>query len=276
MIFRFMSSVQHIYKQLNANEGLLYSWFSSMHTRVDILLRGESEEQLKSVVDEMYHRLDALEKIGNFYDSQSELYNVNHQAFKSPIVLSDELYEMIRLCLDYHKETLGYFDVAVQSAGYSPESISSIVLLPESRSVYFKQEGVQIDLSGFLKGYALEELRKIMAKNRLEHGLINMGNSSVLAVGNHPNGEGWKVGFGSSSATDQPVLLCNQCLTTSGNETEERSHIVSPRSGKKVEGVRRTSVVTDSGITGEVLSIAFLLATPEEQQELKKLRYTTN
>lgn len=49
-----------------------------------------------------------------------------------------------------------------------------------------------------------------------------MGNSSILALGNHPVGSGWKI---------NDILLHNECLTTSGNDSPSRRHIVSPQNG---------------------------------------------
>ncbi len=60
------------------------------------------------------------------------------------------------------------------------------------------------------KGYALETIKSILNECVIENALINMGNSSVLALGNHPVGTGWKV---------NNILLHNECLTTSGNDS---------------------------------------------------------
>lgn len=44
-------TIQHIYKT-HDNDGLLYAWFSSMHTRVDIILSCQkSEKELMSAVN---------------------------------------------------------------------------------------------------------------------------------------------------------------------------------------------------------------------------------
>ena len=77
--------------------------------------------------------------------------------------------------------------------------------------------------------------------------------------GNHPVGTGWKV---------NNILLHNECLTTSGNDSPERRHIVSPRDGKLVEGARQISVVTTSGAIGEILSTALFAADSEQTKVL--------
>ena len=86
-----------------------------------------------------------------------------------------------------------------------------------------------------------------------------MGISSVLALGNHPVGTGWRV---------NDILLYDECLTTSGNDSPERRHIVSPQDGKLVEGARQISVVTTNGAIGEILSTALFAADSEQRKAL--------
>ena len=93
----------------------------------------------------------------------------------------------------------------------------------------------------------------------IENALINMGNSSILALGNHPVGSGWKI---------NDILLHNECLTTSGNDSPNRRHIVSPQNGKLVEGVKQIAVVTANGSIGEILSTALFAADSEQTKAL--------
>ena len=166
---------------------------------------------------------------------------------------------MIDLCLEYNGKTLGCFDITVHSENYNQNTIQSVHLSAEDHSIYFSRPGVAVNLSGFLKGYALETIKSILNECVIENALINMGNSSVLALGNHPVGTGWKV---------NNILLHNECLTTSGNDSPERRHIVSPRDGKLVEGTRQISVVTTNGAIGEILSTALFAADGEQSKDL--------
>lgn len=291
--------IQHVYRSSHEGDGLFYAWFLSMHTRVDIILCSrKSEEELLLTVNHIYDTLCQLEKTANYYDPTSELARVNRMAATSPVVLSEELYAMIDLCLEYNKKTLGCFDITVLSNNYDRNTIHSVQLSAEERSVFFRQSGVTLNLSGFLKGYALEKIKSILKESMIENALINMGNSSVLALGNHPMGKGWKINFGwaanastnastntatnatadtattaatdASANTDNPqsILLYNECLTTSGNESSQRKHIISPRSGEFVKGARQIAVVTADGSIGEILSTGLFAADDEQREAL--------
>lgn len=108
------TAIQHLYRPSHEGDGLLYVWFPSMHTRVDILLCSQkSEEELLSVAERIHEALSCLEKTANYYDPASELAVVNRTASVSPVVLSSQLYAMVDLCLEYHEKTSGCFDVTV-------------------------------------------------------------------------------------------------------------------------------------------------------------------
>lgn len=260
------TTVQHLYKRSYNDQGLLYAWFLSMHTRVDIVLCSwKSEEELLLVVNRIFKELCRLEKVANFYDPISELSFVNRTASISPVVLSEELYAMIDLCLEYNDKTLSCFDITVYSENYNQDTIHSVHLSTEERSICFRRPGIAINLSGFLKGYALESIKGILKEFMIEDALVNIGNSSILALGNHPVGSGWKI---------NNILLQNECLTTSGNDSPERRHIVSPRSGSLVEGAKQIAVVTTDGAIGEIVSTS-LFAADKEQREVLLARFSS-
>lgn len=259
--------VQFQYKDLDhQKQGMLYAWFAAMHTRIDMILCHKTEDELKDVAHQIEAELATLEKLASYYDKTSELYAVNQKAARHPVALSKALYAIIEAALQYRGRTWGCFDISIQSEGYHKDTWQNIKLLPDCSSVYFEQAGIRIDLSGLLKGYALDKTQQILHANGINDALISMGNSSVLGMGNHPYGKGWKVSFDGQAGTSahDSVLLQDQCLTTSGNNTKERKHIISPQTGNYIEGQRQVAVVTAGGEVGEVLSTALFVATPEQ------------
>lgn len=222
-----------------------------------------------------------IEKTVNYYDSESELSQVNRIASIQPVSISRLLYTMISFCLKHHEETLGCFDITINSDNYNQDTIHSICLSAEENTLFFRKKGITIDLSGFAKGHALEKIREILQVHRIENALINMGNSSVLAMGNHPHGKGWKVDFGNQaniaeSIQNPTLFLHDECLTTSGNDTPTRKHIVSPHSGNLIDGVKQVAVVTDDGAVGEILSTCLFVANQEQRDILiKRFRLKT-
>ncbi len=263
--------IQHLSKPMN-DGCLLYAWFSSMHTRVDILLYGEDEEKQLTIVRLIYEESYRLEQLANFYED-SELSRINRKAAQEPMKVSSELFDMVSFCLSAHSRTLGYFDIAVHSDGYNTETIHSISLSLMDRTINFGKLGVKINLSGYLKGYAIEKIRGILNDWGQRNALVNMGNSSVLAIGNHPYGKGWKVAFGNGVSLpngENDAWLFDECLTTSGNDSEGRKHIIDPFTGQLVRGNRQVAVITNNGEEGEILSTALFAVGAEKQGILRK------
>ena len=253
---------QHIYKVLDNETSLYYAWFQAMHTRVDIALTSvECEANLTQVVESIQHKLFMLEHLSNFFDEKSELSKVNQQAAYHPVKVTEELFHIFEKCMEYNEQTLGCFDVCIQSAGYNKSLCQSIQLNPSKHTVSFPVEGMKVDLSGFIKGYAIDRIAELLNESGIQNGLVNLGNSSILSMGNHPCGEGWKLSNG--------YVLKNQCMTVSGNDVPSRKHIFSPSVGQWVEGVGTVMLVTESGTLGEVLSTAFFAASSEQRTRLK-------
>lgn len=258
-----MQLIQHIYKEVDSIT-IFYAWFASMHTRVDIVL-SEKEEIGKQIAEEIYKKLHILEKIGNCYNPSSELSAVNNIRSGTPIIVSNDLFSIIKTCIDYNKKTAGYFDISIDSDNYNIDTLKHIFISDKDSSITLNRKGIKLNLLGFIKGYALDEVKKILEERGISNALINMGNSSVLALGNHPLGDGWKVGIDFPSTADdkKEIILKNKCLTTSGNHTTQRKHIKSPYTGEYIEGMKGISVITGTAAEGEALSTALFAAEPE-------------
>ncbi len=248
----------HIYRRRADGQGMLYAWFGAMHTRVDAaLISTESEDVLLETVAETRKRINSIETAANCFDPQSELSAVNLMAAEKIMPVSRELESILRECLRYNVMTDGLFDITVGSDGYDNRMVHDIIL-PGDGTVAFRRRGLYINLSGFLKGYALEQVRHIIKGAGITVALVNMGNSSVMALGRPDGQNGWEVSFGNGSRKDT-VTLCDQCLTTSGNDSPARRHIVNPATGKLIEGCRSVSVVNRNAAEGEVLSTCLFI-----------------
>lgn len=254
--------MHHLYKHSSLRGDLLYVWFLAMHTRVDLMLCGrQSENELLLTASEVREEILRLERMANCYDEQSELAVLNRTAALCPQPVSPELFKMISFCVESYGRTGGYFDITVHSESHAPDTLGQLHFSSAGHTLYFARPGIRINLSGFLKGYALDRVGELLRSNGVTDALVNMGNSSVLALGCPPFSEGWKVDFGSRlSCTPGGIQLCNECLTTSGNDSAERRHIIDPRTGKLMEGKRQVAVVTIGGAVGEVLSTALFVA----------------
>lgn len=242
---------------LAPSQNRYYAWFEALHTRVDLLLLAPlSESEFEATEAAVRKELLAVEKMGNRFDPNSELsraVQAANQGLESD--LSPELYALLARCLQAHRETGGLFDITVNSPAFYPGLINRVRLSeapsnsPCQGRLAFQtpndtqppssltDESLILDLSGILKGYALERLRPLLPAYGITDALISLGNSSILSLGSNPS--------------DIPS---GQCLTTSGNATPDRRHIRNPLTGEFITGQRTVSVITPNAIDGEIIA----------------------
>jgi thiamine biosynthesis lipoprotein len=265
-----MSPVQFLRKSPANGKNLLYAWFEAMHTRVDMLLSADlPHAQLEGAASTMQAKIDAIEAIANRFKPGSELDYINRNAFTQSCTVSGELAEMIRECLSFHPKTFGCFDITVNSLNHFRSGTGFIQLDVENKTIRFQHPDLQIDLNGYVKGYALRVLSRMLSDNAIRDALISMGNSSILAIGNHPYGKGWSVGLDPVFKNrEKAVTLFNECLTTSGNGLKKRRHIIDPETGEWIDKTAPVSVITSDPAWGEILSTAFFVADAVSRERM--------
>lgn len=231
-----------------------------MFTRVDIAIYDDKDsEELVRIVERVEAEISRIEGFANRFDKNSELSFINENAFNNELTVSSELFEIITECQRYNKQTLGYFDITVNSGNDFRDGAKALFLNKENLSVQFLHPDVRIDLSGFIKGYALRSVMEILINENIENSLINIGNSSVFAKGNHPWGKGWKV---SIPDTKTECVLYDECLTTSGNKEHTKWLVLNPLTGN-APAKQVVSVITADPAIGEVLSTVAYVAGKE-------------
>lgn len=259
------------FKQQNysATSQLFYAWFEAMHTRIDIAISAPIlRKDLLEICTTIETKVRQYERIANRFDPQSEISLVNKNASTNAVRLSPELYDLLADCELHNTNTLGYFDVSVYSTIAAKKDSKSYILNTNNQTVTFSQTGILLDLSGFLKGYVLNKLISIVAIKNIDNILINVGNSSIYAKGNHPFGEGWKIKI---PDTQKECVLQNECLTTSGNTDKSEWKIVNPLTSKTAGTKKPISVLSKFPDEGEVLSkVAYLASKSKAEAILKK------
>ena len=206
----------------------------------------------------MAEEIRAIESAANRFNPDSELSRVRATAAEKPTVISNRLAGILDFAIKSHARSLGFFDITVGSLNHSANTINSVELSLDNSTLFLNKSDVCLDLSGMLKGYALETIRPILSDAGIDNALVNFGNSSVMAIGNAPSADGWNVAFADSDGSG--ISLHDECLTTSGNNSPGRRHIVNPTTGSMVEGVGQVAVVTPDAASGEVLSTALFAA----------------
>jgi thiamine biosynthesis lipoprotein len=132
----------------------------------------------------------------------------------------------------------------------------------------FKRRGMELDLGGIGKEYAVDRLAEIARDLGIACGLVDLGRD-IRAIGAHPDGQPWQVNVRHARATDTAmavVPVSSGSLATSGDyerfmlvDGVRYSHILNPRTGYPARGLSSVSVLAEQClVAGSLSSIAML------------------
>jgi thiamine biosynthesis lipoprotein len=157
---------------------------------------------------------------------------------------------------------VGYHDVEIaREAGQAGQSAAA------GGSVFLKHRGMALDLGAIAKGYAADEVVKLLAREGIKMGLIDLG-GNIFAYGERKRGEPWRIGIQDPGAGRGAYLgvleLSNKSVVTSGvyeryfEEGGRRyHHILSTKTGRPADtGLLSVTIAAGSSADADALSTA--------------------
>lgn len=285
---------------------MYYSAFQAMGTRMDIVLPDCDPTQGEAAVQAVEAGVKSLEKLLSRFDPQSPVSKLNAGSGGAALHVPAVFWHIVKQCVHYHSVTSGAFDPSVVAllslwnirhgrripgpppaaealkSAHAHTGAGKIVVDARDHSVWIPA-GMQLDFGAVGKGIALDEAKKVLSGFGISQGFISFGSSSVWAGGHHPQGPYWPVGIpdlfdnekvihtfeASDSFVTTSGLAATLVKENVGNPDFFRyGHTVDPRSGQAVSGLKTVSVMTRTGLEGEVLSTALMVAQPDEEPKL--------
>lgn len=179
-----------------------------------------------------------IEILMSYHKDDSELAKINHNAYKSPVKISLQTFDVIQKSIEFSKLSDGAFDVTVgplvdlwKSAGES-NSVPTQTQLDEARSkvgyeklildanektIQFSVEGMKIDLGGIAKGYAVDKAVEAMKNCGSTGGMVDVG-GNIRCFGTPPKGKThWLIGLQDPNKADSDIDI----LAQAGIQTSE-------------------------------------------------------
>ncbi len=254
----------------------------------------------------------ALNEVGRLegrltvFREDSEVAVVNRQALFHDVPIEADLFELLSLGAELHRQTGGAFDFTAgalarcwgfhQRQGRFPSGreiedarrrvgVEHVFLNPSNRSVRFTR-AVEINLGAIGKGFALDRAGAVLRTGGLSDALLHAGHSSVLALGSNPTGglseEGWRVGVRDPLRRDRDMAvfrLVDRALSTSGigeqsfvHNGRRFGHILDARSGWPAQGRLSATAITERAAEADALSTAFFVMSNGEVEDFCRRR----
>ena len=251
----------------------------------------------EAAVELGFARLDDVNRLMSAYDADSEIRHLNAAAAGEIIEMSSETYHCLSRSLEIADASGGAFDVTCRplivqwreaaKAGCLPtdEELAAVSRLvgsanllidPEKRGVARALDGVQVDLGGIAKGYALDLAAEAMKKAGAVGALVDIG-GDVSAVGMNQFGKPWRVGVQHpfQNGIYKVLGLSDKAVATSGVQQRffeingrRYSHIIDPRTGRPAEQAPSVTVIAADGLAADAWATVFSVLSIEEGKRL--------
>ena len=260
-----------------------------------LVLYATNAAQASEAATHAFARISALNGILSDYDPDSELSRVCRDTpVGQPVVVSPELWHMLKRSQDLARRTDGAFDATVgplanlwRRARRRGE-LPSEALLDEARSrtgwqrlrldsrrhtVTFLVPNMRLDFGAIAKGYAADEALAVLRGHGLRSALVAAAGD--MTAGDPPPGQpGWRVEVGRTDLTNGPapriIWLHHGAAATSGDLFQRLdiggrrySHILDPRTGIGLTDHSLVTVLAPDGTTADSLSTAVSVLGPE-------------
>lgn len=232
-----------------------------MDTTVTLSAYGKNS---KEAVEEGFKRLDEINEMASANISDSDVYKINNSSGMGYVKVHPEILKMVETSIEYSKLSEGSFDITLGpiinlwGIGTDNERVPSdaeikeelplvgyknISVNKDESSIMLNNKGMSIDLGGVAKGFAADEVLKIYKEHNIENGLINLGGSTIYALGKNKDNKEWAVGIKHprSENTNEymgVIKISNEALSTSGDyeryfikDNKRYHHIIDPKTG---------------------------------------------
>jgi len=254
------------------------------------------EDGSEAVLDEIFSRLEEIELRMSFNAAESEVKDVNAAAGKNPIKVSEDTFDVISASIEFAEISDGRFDPTigplVQLWGIGSENAKiptdqerdiatqlidwkQVDLDKYDKSIYLKNPDMELDLGAIAKGYASDEVVRILKENNVDRGIINLG-GNVYAYGEKIDGSPWRIGI-QNPLSDRGeyigiVDLKNKSVVTSGiyeryfeEDGVRYHHLLDTSTGFPIKtDLASVTIITESSIRADALSTILFVAGVED------------
>jgi thiamine biosynthesis lipoprotein len=258
---------------------------------------GPDSGALARIADEALDEVDRIDRLMSHYRADSPLSRVNREAAHHPVALGAELFDFLADAMRYNRDSGGAFDVTVGplmkawgffgGEGHLPSEdelaaarrhvgAAHVTLDRKARTISFDEPGVELDLGGIAKGYAVDRAVHVLRLRQVAAALVSAGGSTIYGLGAPPGRDGWDVTLQDpidSRKTALTVQLKDRALSVAGTSEKSfeaggvtYSHIMDPRTGRPVQGVLTVAVLAGSGTAGDALDDALFVLGPERSR----------
>ena len=168
----------------------------------------------EKLYDEVFTRLAEIDARFSTTRADSDISRTNAQAGKQPVSVHDDVFFVVKKAVDVARESKGVFDPTIgplvklwgiqTDAPHVPTEAELAAVLPlvdytkltlneSDNSLFLETAGMALELGGIAKGFAADEVARILHKHHVKRAIIDLG-GNIVVYGKKRNAEAWAVG----------------------------------------------------------------------------------
>ncbi len=264
-----------------------------MGVPVQIVAVSPDPKKAKKAMESAFREIERIDALMSNWKETSELSRINRQAAVAPVEADPELVRLLRRALGFSRVTRGAFnplmgplirlwgfrggprrvpDAAAVAQALARSDLAGLELGEVGNEIAFRWKGMEIDLGGIAKGYAIDMAATALREGGVRGGIVNAG-GDLFAFGSKEDGGAWKVGLqtpGNREAIYGKLRISGRAVATSGGsanffeaEGVRYSHILDPRTGRPVDGgITSATVEAPTATEADALATALCVMSP--------------
>jgi thiamine biosynthesis lipoprotein len=264
-----------------------------MGTTFTITVYASDGERAEGALEAAFARVTELDGLLSDHDPKSELSRLSERSAGQATPVSPDLWTVLVAAAELNELSAGAFDVTVGplsrlwrrawrraehpraehlARARAAVGARHLLLDPMHRTVTLALDGMRLDLGAIAKGYALDQVLRVLEQRGIVHALVEGGGD--LAAGEPPpRRAGWHLAVEVLSDVGAPriqISLARAALATSGDlyqhtliDGVRSSHIIDPRTGLGLTRRVAATVVAGTGLRADALASALCVLGPE-------------
>ncbi len=262
-------------------------------TVINLSIVAQSEKESSRLARGVFSQIRGIEEKMSPYLENSDVFRINHLAWKGPVKISDETISIITKSVEISSETNGCFDITFASLSplwnfnkkpFRPPGQSSIkrylqyvnyrhlIIDKREKSIRLLKKKTKIGLGGIAKGYAIKRGIEYLKNHGVKAAIVEAGGD--LQVIGDKFGQHWRTGL--LHPRKKKIVMAismhdGESIATSGDyeryamyKNRRYHHIIDPRTGYPTKTFSSVSVISRDPVLADTYATALFIMGKEK------------
>lgn len=239
-----------------------------------------------SFFEKVWAEMDRMENLYSTNIATSDVSKFNAHQSTEPLSVSPEIIEMVTIAQTYSELSNGQFDITIEplvkawdilaenprvpDAALIEESqlhinYKNLIVDKANHTLAKKDPMLKIDLGAIAKGYAADQLAKLIKANGIQRAILNLG-GNIFAVGSKGDDTPWSIGiqdpyeptgesFGLIKTSDMSIVTSGSYERYFEQDGKRYHHILNPETGYPSDNeLVAVTIISKESVVGDCLS----------------------